>query len=201
MEDLISNIGFLLSRYLHVVCATLLVGGTLFYEMVVPIAIDDLKPEQQLAVFARARWVFRSIVWTCVAVLLATGIVGSVRNWDAYSQDSQIMVNPPGTEPRIQTAAPVQRPGWWWAAHVSTGSIALLIALFLTFGNTPPPRPVMWMRLNLVILMVVIFLASAAQYVRRESNEREVTNMRTLRSVVPPSQPNPPMQPAPTTLP
>ena len=42
----------------------LLVGGFLFYEMVVPMAIADLKEEAQIAVFARARWVFRWIIWS-----------------------------------------------------------------------------------------------------------------------------------------
>ncbi len=50
---------FLISRYLHIVCATILVGGTLFYEMIVPAAIDELRPEQQLLIFARAQVVFQ----------------------------------------------------------------------------------------------------------------------------------------------
>ena len=34
----------LISRYLHIACTTVLVGGTLFYEMVVPAAIDETAP-------------------------------------------------------------------------------------------------------------------------------------------------------------
>ncbi len=84
MSDVAYNILILLNRYLHIVCTTTLVGGTLFYEMVVPVAIDELKPEQQLSVFARARWVFRGIVWTSAVVLVITGCVSSYRNLGYY---------------------------------------------------------------------------------------------------------------------
>ncbi len=53
MHDFWSNLLYLISRYVHIVCTTLLVGGTLFYEMVVPVAIGELKSEQQLLVFGR----------------------------------------------------------------------------------------------------------------------------------------------------
>src|ERR1700761_2694771 len=70
-----TNLFALMARYLHIVCATLLVGGTLFYEMVVPVAIADLRPEMQLAIFGRARWVFRQIVWWSAALIIISGIV------------------------------------------------------------------------------------------------------------------------------
>ena len=50
------DIVYPLSRWLHIVCTTLIVGGTLFFELVLPIAIEDLKREQQLYVFARRGW-------------------------------------------------------------------------------------------------------------------------------------------------
>ena len=63
-------------------------------------------------------------------------------------------------------ASTVRRPGWWWVAHLSTGVLALLIAVSLTSGKSPPTHPVQRMRLNLVILLVVIFLGSAARHMR-----------------------------------
>src|SRR5207245_2611809 len=69
------DIVYPLSRWLHIVCTTLIVGGTLFFELVLPIAIEDLKREQQLYVFARARLVFRWVVWIGVAGLLLSGVV------------------------------------------------------------------------------------------------------------------------------
>ena len=172
MDDLWTNIILLLSRYLHIVCVTLLVGGTLFYEMVVPVAIGDLKTEQQLSVFARARWVFRWIVWLSAGILLISGTVTTWKHWNEYTGQAYITssINPPTTA----NAMPVQqsRTGLWWAAHVAAGGVTILVALFLTFGTRPPDRPVQWMRFNLVLLLIVMFLGSVARHVRLTENER-----------------------------
>lgn len=144
---------YVLCRYLHVVCTTLLVGGTLFYEMVVPVAIGELRSETQLLVFGRARWVFRWIVWLCAVLLLVTGVFITYQYWGPYttlgSGDS-----------------PANRPGWWWAGHAVSGLFAMSISLMLTVGSRPPDRPLTWMRFNLVLLLVVVFLASATRHVR-----------------------------------
>jgi hypothetical protein len=157
-----------LARYLHIVCATALVGGTLFYEMVVPVAIDELRPEQQLLIFARARWVFKWIVWVSAAVLVLSGIVSSHEHWDQYSSDrySQLEIPSGVNTPTPEPIPPGSRPGWWWVAHASTGIVAVLIALGLTIGPVPPARPIRWMRLNLVILLLVMFIGSATRQAR-----------------------------------
>jgi hypothetical protein len=163
-----------LARYLHIVCATALVGGTLFYEMVVPIAIDELKPEQQLLVFARARWVFKWIVWGAAIMIILTGVISSHEHWQQYTSDRY---NRPWIPPNVNTPLPrelppASRPGWWWVAHVSTGIIAVLVALSLTIGPVPPARPIRWMRLNLVVLLLVMFLGSTARQARISQLQR-----------------------------
>jgi peptidoglycan/LPS O-acetylase OafA/YrhL len=167
----------LLSRYLHIVCATLLVGGTLFYEMVVPIAIDELSTAQQLLVIARARWVFKWIVWLSAATILLSGIISSARHWPQYNQPERVYridATPGlGAAPSMPIAVPpAGRAGWWWAAHASTGVVAVLIALSLTIGKVPPSQPIRWMRLNLVILLLVMFLATATRHARLQSEQR-----------------------------
>lgn len=152
-NDIGNALFYVLCRYLHVVCTTLLVGGTLFYEMVVPVAIGELKPETQMLVFGRARWVFRWIVWLCAFVLLATGVLITFQYWLPYTTLGSM------------DAAP-NRPGWWWAAHAATGFFAITISLMLTIGAAPPDRPLTWMRFNLMILLVVMFLGSATRHVR-----------------------------------
>jgi uncharacterized membrane protein len=155
----------LVSRYLHIACTTVLVGGTLFYEMVVPGAIEELKPEQQFDVFGRARWVFRRLVWTSAVLLIITGAISTRRHWAAYQAEP---VSTFGTPSIADDEFPsvLRRPGWWWAAHASTGTLAVLIAVYLTTVTRPPDHPIGWMRLNLVILLIVIFLASATRHVR-----------------------------------
>lgn len=181
MQDFWPNLLYLISRYLHIVCTTLLVGGTLFYEMVVPVAIGELKSEQQLLVFGRARWMFRSIVWTSAALLILTGIVSTMDNWKGYTlQMPASVANRATTEPTTDATtqmspspnSPAMRPDWWWVAHASTGVLAVFIAVALTVGATPPRQPVRWMRINLVILLVVIFLATATRQVRQFREDR-----------------------------
>jgi hypothetical protein len=169
-SEAIFNILILVNRYLHIVCTTLLVGGTLFYEMVVPGAIDELKPEQQLSVFARARWLFRWIVWASAILLVISGVVSSYRNFNYYLLAEGLVPRVPFAPPPPEaelTQSIWMKAGWWWAAHASCGIVAVVIALFLTISNKPPAHPIPWMRLNLIVLLIVIFLASATRHVRR----------------------------------
>ncbi len=164
----------LVARYLHIACATILVGGTLFYEMVVPLAIDDLRPEQKMVVFARARWVFRGIVWISVLLILAGGVVTTYVNWPQYMKDTYRTsdINPAirqGESDSNSMPIPAgSKPGMWWAAHASAGVIALIIAMGLTMGNVPPTQPIRWMRINLVILLLVMFLATVTRQARMQ---------------------------------
>jgi hypothetical protein len=160
---------FLFSRYLHIVCATVLVGGTLFYEMVVPHAIDELKQEQQLFIFARARIFFKWIVWSSSAIILLSGVISSYAHWDDYTREPiDPMVHWGAHVSEMTAPSPMVRPGWWWAAHGSCGILAVLIAVSLTFGKVPPTQPIRWMRLNLVILLLVMFLATVTRQTRLE---------------------------------
>jgi hypothetical protein len=166
MSEVFVHVFDLLSRYLHIACTTVLVGGTLFYEMVVPEAIDELKTEQQLDVFGRARWVFRQLVWVSAVLLVLSGIVSSRKQWREYSRPE--VTSPAATTVDDLDEGPsvLRRPGWWWVAHTSTGALAVVIAVYLTTVTRPPDHPIGWMRLNLVILLVVIFLGSATRHVR-----------------------------------
>jgi hypothetical protein len=168
----------LLARYLHIVCTTLLLGGTFFYEMVVPVAISDLKDEQKLLVFARARWVFKWIVLISATLLLATGIVNSVVHWEQYqaqlSAQHETFAQTPGNPALVPTAdSPATQAIWWWLAHIITGVLAILISLSLTIGRVPPSRPIRWMRLNLIILLLVIFLATVTRQARLQAEDRQ----------------------------
>jgi hypothetical protein len=184
-----------INRWLHMVCSMLIVGGTLFFELVLPAAIDELKREQQLYVFARARWVFRWVVWIGVVGLVLSGGIEIYRMWRTYQSDERVAaaaIAYPSTQPATMptgTSATTttqdrrdERPrtvtSFWyvsrWAlAHVILGGIAMVIALFLTIGRRPPEDPVKWMRLNFVILLIVIFLGSATRHFHVSLRERQ----------------------------
>lgn len=197
IEELTSAVGYLIARYLHIVCAALIVGGTLFYEMVVPVAVEDMPESQQLAVMGRSRWVFRWIVWLSCLVVLISGVVTAVRHWPTYNESPAeeptltIVESAPGpvdgptTQPTKLAAKLKLRSGWWFVAHASTGFIAVLIAVSLTLGGTPPARPVQWMRLNLVILLIVFFLGTVAREVRLAVSERQQAAQPSMRPFYP----------------
>lgn len=178
MPEYFSDILYPVARWLHIVCTTLIVGGTLFYELVLPISIEDLKREQQLYVFARARLVFRWVVWIAVVGLLISGSVTVYRQWYQFQQAEFTYVTR------------------WGMAHIALGVIGMVVALLLTIGKRPPEDPVRWMRLNLVILLVVIFLGSATRHFQIALRERYDPN----RGKVPPNLPDPP-ETQPTTQP
>jgi uncharacterized membrane protein len=145
------------SGWLHAVCTTLIVGGTLFFELVLPIAIDELKREQQLFVLARARLVFRWVVWISVAGLLLSGGLSLYRMRASFASGG------------------LSIDGWWALAHVGLGVLGMIIALLLTVGGRPPENPVGWMRLNLVILLVAIFLGGAIRHFQLPLGDRPRT--------------------------
>jgi len=147
LPDWALTVALPLNRWIHIVCTTALVGGTLFYEFVIPRAIEDLKDEAQLAVLGRVRWVFRQIVVSSAVLLVLSGALSTWRLWPTYQ----------GT---FRAALP------WWGMHVGLGVIGLGIAIRLTVRDQVPRHPLGWMRLNFVILLIVIFVASVARYVR-----------------------------------
>ena len=176
MSEPLAHILDLLNRYLHIVCTTVLVGGTLFYEMVVPVAIGELKEQHQLGVFGRARWMFKGLVWLSAVLLVVSGVLTTKKNWRAYAgAETSNIVSLSATGVRTIEEPPevFRRPGWWWAAHASSGTIAVAIALYLTSVRRPPDHPIGWMRLNLIVLMVVIFLGSATAHVRHVNAEAD----------------------------
>ena len=155
MPEWAYNIIYPVSSWIHLVSMTLIVGGTLFFELVLPIAIDDLKREQQLYVFARARLVFRWVVWMGTAGLLLSGSISLLGMKRLFSTEEFSVVV------------------WWAMAHVVLGGIGLIVALVLTGGRRPPEDPVRWMRLNLIVLLVTIFLGTATRHFQLALSESE----------------------------
>lgn len=157
------NLGYLIARYGHIVSAMVLIGGLMFQEMVVPLALSDEREENRLALFARTRWSFRRIVWSCIALSLLSGAVMSYHRVPIYMQQEYSVADMGGGFPH---ALPIGlRTGWWWVAHVSTGVMAMMIALYVIAGDRPIAHPISWLRLDLVMLLVVVFLGSITHYV------------------------------------
>ena len=175
---------YILNRYIHIVCTTVIVGGTLFYELIVPVAIGELKDEQQLSVFGRARWSFRTIVIACAMLMVISGIVTTARLWAEYTGGEHIaqMSVKEGAGAIREITSDVHRPGWWWAGHASMGVVALVVAVSLMTVRRPPAYPLYWMRLSLTILLVVIFLATVARHMRISNAESVAARMKAANT-------------------
>jgi hypothetical protein len=148
IPDWVHTVVLPLNRWLHIVSTTLLVGGTLFYEFVIPKAIEDLKAESQLAVLGRVRWIFRRIVLISATLLLLSGLVATWRNWPTYN-DYYGPVKP------------------WWMIHVALGGLSMVSAVALTIGDRVPRHPIAWLRVNFVVMLVALFVADIIVYVRQ----------------------------------
>lgn len=142
------------NRWVHMVASTLLVGGVLFFEFVVPLATTDLRNEQRMAVFGRARWVFRGVALLSIVLLTLSGSVSAWQVWPMYD------------------ALDAFTGGWhygpkpWLICHAAVGLIGFIIVLRVTNTARVAPRPVGWLRALLVILLVSMFFASIARHVR-----------------------------------
>lgn len=147
MPDWLYHTLFPVTRWLHLVATALLVGGVLFYEFVIPRALDEMKDEHQLAVFGRVRWFFSKVVYISALIILVTGAVSAWKAWDTYQQSHS-----------------VETPGFWFVLHAGLGLITLAIALRLTLSPRMPPLS--WMRVNFILMLVVIFLAGVARHVQ-----------------------------------
>jgi uncharacterized membrane protein len=175
MEQWSGHILFTVMQWVHIVSTTLIVGGTLFFEFVVPIAIEDLKEEQQFAVFGKARWVFKRVVWVSAVLLLISGGISAARHWGTYRD------------------GPYRLTMWWTVGHAALGALAIAIALVLTARRRPPDHQVGWMQFNLILLLVGIFAANVARHVRLLVDEREAAIRHGETMISPPLR-------APTTV-
>jgi len=99
---------FLLARYVHILCATVLVGGTLFYEMIVPPAIDELKVEQQLLILCPGPLAGLSgWVWLSAALIVLKRVVSTYAHWREYNRD-RVYENQVANQP----TEPMELPRW-----------------------------------------------------------------------------------------
>ena len=69
------------------------------------------------------------------------------------------------------------RTGWWWAAHVLSAVFAIVVALHLVSGDRPPPAPGGWLRLDLMLLLIVVFFATVTRQVDQIHHQRTINIM------------------------
>ena len=153
VPDWVQSIVMPLNRWLHIIATATLIGGALFYEFVIPKAIEELKDETQLAVLGRVRWVFRRLVIFSTIVICISGLVETWHTWPSYNG------------PNYSAARP------WWGYHAIAGVLAMGMVVRITLGDRVPRHPIAWLRVAFVVMLVAAFLASLTRHVRLSIEE------------------------------
>jgi len=168
MSEPWSDLLWLINRYIHVVSAMLLVGGTLFYAMVVPRGIDDLKDVAQLAVLGRLRWIFRWIVYLSTIALIVSGTLSWTRNISSYSgtevKELATILSREGAQPNFDSWK--MRSGLWFGIHATIAVIALVSSVAMIRTLSPPNHPIGWLRISLILLLLSTLAASMTRHSR-----------------------------------
>lgn len=151
---------FSINRWFHLLASTLLVGGVLFFVLVVPIATSDLPAEHRFAVFGRARWIFRKIVLWSVLVIIVSGALSLWRMAPLFSADHA----------RVHSFWFSSVP-WAWA-HVIVSLLGAAILLRVTATRNIRDHPIAWMWTALTILLLTMMLASITRQIRLSIDER-----------------------------
>ena len=164
---------FIIERWLHVIAGMLIVGGAFVYEFVLPRALEDLRDEQQMAVFGKVRFAFRAVVLAGTLLLILTGIGQTIQLQHPQSALFDIGVQNYwiGRTPNPEN---LTLAGWWCLAHEVLGVLTLIYALKLTFGPKVPPMS--RMRVNFVVLLVAVFLADVSRHIRVTNSEQQIAN-------------------------
>jgi hypothetical protein len=105
-------------------------------------------------------------------MLLITGAHITLRRMPVYIQSEFINVNATIRDPYFAYVPWTLKTGWWWAAHLCSALFAILIALHLGAGDRPPVHPLGWLRMDLMVLLIVVFFAVVTRHLDQMHMER-----------------------------
>lgn len=141
----------ILSRWIHIISACLVIGGLFFMRIVVPIGLQSLDPEAQKQTFLRLRSVFKRVVHTAILLFLISGIYNTITIWPQYSSIKGLGHG-------------------LFGMHVLLALVVFGIALVGLAGKEPPKAHKGMMAANLVLLLLVVAFASTLKRVREQAN-------------------------------
>ncbi len=136
----------ILSRWLHIISAVLVIGGTFFMRIILPLGLAQSDAASREAVFLRCRRIFKMLVHTCILFLLLSGAFNTWRAWGDYRLNRPLMHG-------------------LWGPHLFLGVTAMVIALILLAPKQPPKWHKTGAAVNLVILFLAVAVASTLKFV------------------------------------
>lgn len=152
----------ILSRWLHVISACLLVGGAFFMRVVLPAGTGPLDAEGREGTLLRCRRAFKMIVHPAVLVFLATGTYNAIKNWDRYKLK-------PGLTHGL------------FGMHVLLALAVMAILLWLLAGREAKRNTAWWLQMTVVLTFLAVLAASGLKWVRDKAVADE--NARLARQV------------------
>src|SRR5690349_9563054 len=143
----------ILFRYLHVVTACLAVGGAFFIRFLLPIGTRDLDAENKDFVLLRSRRAFKMVIHPAMLTFIVSGIYNSWRLFPQYK------ANPPMLHSL-------------WGTHILIALIIFGISIYLLKGVEPPRKHRGWMKVNFVLMLLAVLVASSLKWAREHENPR-----------------------------
>lgn len=150
----------ILSRWVHIVMACLVIGGVFFARFIFARELRVLEPEPARQLLLRTRRKFKMLIHTAILLLLITGIYNTYLAWDNYKLDEAVLHA-------------------LWGTHILLAALAFAISLYVLAGAQPPRAHRTLMAVNFVILLLVVAAASTLKWAR----ERTMADHRTGVSI------------------
>jgi uncharacterized membrane protein len=140
----------ILSRWIHVICACLIIGGVFFIRFLVPRGLSPLHDSVRWEILLRLRKYFKRVVHIAIALLIITGIYNTWLSWDKYQLDSAVLHS-------------------LWGTHILLAALAFSIALYVLAGPQPPRSHRKLMALNFAILLLAVAAASSLKWAKERA--------------------------------
>jgi hypothetical protein len=141
----------ILFRYVHIVAASLAVGGAFFMRFILPQGSRDLDPQNKEFVFLRSRRAFKLVVHSAILAFLVSGAYNAVRLWPQYRVNHWVL-------------HPL------WGLHLFLGLTVFTISVVLLRGVEPPRKHRGWMKANVILMLLTILAASSLKWAREREN-------------------------------
>jgi uncharacterized membrane protein len=137
----------ILSRWLHVISACLLVGGAFFMRVVLPAGTTPLDAEGREGTLLRCRRAFKMIVHPAILVFLVTGIYNAIKNWPQYKLK-------PGLTHGL------------FGLHVLLAVAVMAILLWLLAGREARRNTAWWLQMTVALAFLAVLAASGLKWAR-----------------------------------
>jgi len=135
-------------RWLHIIPAAIVIGGTIFMRFVLPAAIRPLPQEQANEVFLRARRVYKIMLHASILFLIISGVINSIRFYPAYVEHRPVAIG-------------------LWHTHMFLAVIVFVISFWSLAGKAPPASHRTVGLVNVILLLLLVAVSSTLQFVRQ----------------------------------